>query len=241
MLTSRDRTLGEFGIESLETMNERQAQELLLWLHTERNETTVNVGTYSVFESAWATIEALFAGKSIDMDMFARAVNEHRNQIVVAPDRIGDGRIGFIFSEKATFGEKEDGEEAQGLGVVLPVLANNGVKVAVILSDNPGERVRQEDLMRKLNNTIDDPGKKIRFGSTLEEINNRFADLERNRPVRFYYLKTATETRIEGVIDSIDIIVKHILRILGEVSGIIQDNQELDRLYEGARLFARAA
>jgi|GEM_PF-4784765 len=242
-LALRGRSLEEFGIESFQKMNERQAQELLLWLKGNKEEQASVISVRHLLESAWAIIEQLFINNNTNIGLFVKAINEHKGYQAIIDDNIKDEKAGFIFSEKTTFGDKNDGEDAKGLGIILPKLANAGIKVAVLLSNDPDERARQEDLIQELNQKIDKDKaeRRIRYGRSVGEISSQFTDLKSERPARFYYLKTGGEANITGVVDSIDIVVNQILKILGRLCGIIQGSQDLDKLYEAARKFAQAA
>ncbi len=198
-----------------------------------------------LIDEAWAIIEDAFPGvtTNINTELLAMAINEHKPMTI--PTEKIDKHLGFIFSEMATFGDKSDGLDAQGLGIVLPKLAMAGIRVAVLLSKDPNDHARQEMLIRELNRKInpDKPEsdeKRIRFGISREEVNSQFADLKDDRPARFYYLKISKEPEINGA-TPIDIIVKDILEILGRLCGIIKEGQEPDKLYEAASKFARAA
>lgn len=186
--------------------------------------------------------EELFANVGIGAQQLAQVVNEYVAREAITAENLNDGKTGFIFSELTTFGDEEDGKEAQGIGIILPELAKAGIKVAVLLSSDPIRRARQENLIKELNEAIDinKSERRIRYGTSVVEISNGFTDLNAEKPARFYYLKTNKESEISGVIDSIDIVVKDILRILGKICGIIQEGQEPDKLYEAAKKFARA-
>lgn len=190
-----------------------------------------------------AIIEELFANVGISAQQLAQVVNEYAAREAITAESLNDGKAGFIFSELTTFGDEEEGKDAQGIGIILPELAKAGIKVAVLLSSDPIRRARQENLIKELNKGIDinKSERRIRYGTSVGEISNGFTDLNAERPARFYYLKTSKESKIDGVIDSIDVVVKDILRVLGKICGIIQEGHEPDKLYEAAKIFARAA
>jgi len=206
---------------------------------TETAETGLNSTMRQLLNEAWTLVEEAFANATADLNtrLFAQSVNEHKNADVIINEKIRDEKVGFIFSELATFGDPRDDAEAQGLGIILPELANKGIKVAVLLNIDQKERERQKKLIDELNNKISDRNKWIRCGTSVSEISNEFA----GSTARFYYLKTSLETDIDGVIDSISIVVREILRILGKLTGIVQEGQEPDKLYEAAKKFAQAA
>ncbi|MDD5428468.1 MAG: hypothetical protein PHI58_04440 [Candidatus Omnitrophica bacterium] len=195
---------------------------------------------------AWEIVRGLFAAVTapVDSALIARVVNEHKNAVVMIDNMIKDQKIGFIFSHIATFGDPKDGPAAEGLGVVLPVFANNGVKVAILLDKNDADLDAKKAIIGQLNEKIEKPGNKISYGTNIGEIESRFKPSVRGeKPARFYYLKTAGEDDLKAnnVIDSISIIVHKILGILGRLSGIVPEGKEPDKLYEAARKFAQAA
>ncbi len=195
---------------------------------------------------AWAMIRELFAGAAaeINMRLFVRAVNEHHGAPVIIGEKIQDEKVGFIFSERATFGDNRDRDNAEGLGIILPELAAKGIKVAVLLNSDPQTRETQKSIIDKLNSEAGLTDKRVRYGTNAVEIGNEFNDyIAGPKPARFYYLKTETESdlRDRNVVESINIVVHKILKILGRLCGIISEGQEPDKLYEAARKFAQAA
>lgn len=205
-----------------------------------------------LIDEAWALVREAFAGVTADINirLLAQAVNEYYEDASVISDRmIQDEKVGFIFSELATFGDSKDGDKAEGLGIILPELATRGVKVAVLLNNDPYERERQEKIINELNEKAGLSGKRVRFGTSVAEIRNKFSDYEDGpRPARFYHLKTKLELPLdegfnkdENIILSINIVVHDILRILGRLCKIVPEGQEPDKLYEAAKKFAQAA
>lgn len=209
----------------------------------EQQSSSLDAMALRLLEQAWTIIEELLGTSGFNSDILAKVINRHKHRNVITADSIKDGRLGFLFSEKVTFGDEADGEERQGFGAALPKFANAGIKVAVLLSSDSERRARQESLIEELNKKIgiDKKEKWIRCGTTVGEISNKFADLKDSRPVRFYCLKTKAELKTEGVINSINIVDREVLKILGTIRGVVQEGQEPDRLYEAAKKFALAS
>ncbi|MFA4982124.1 MAG: HEAT repeat domain-containing protein [Candidatus Omnitrophota bacterium] len=208
------------------------------------NTADFNSTTRQSINEACALVKEIFARVTapINFPLIAQVINEHNGAEVIAGDKIKDGKIGFIFSEMATFGDdKDEADDRQGLYAVLLELANRGIKAAVLSSRDPEKRANQEALIKELNHKIDidKPERRIRYGTSVEEISGQFADLTIGRPARFYYLKTNSEDPIPGVIDSINIIVREIIDILGKVCGIFEP-AKIEQLHRAARECAEA-
>lgn len=136
------------------------------------------------------------------------------------PIRI-DEKSALIFSEKVTFDN--------GLGILLPKLANSGIKVAVIATNDT-----QRKLIDGLNSGKPENQKIVYAGSIVEATT-------KIKAARFFYFKIEAEADagVSGI-TNITIIAEKIIKILGNVCGI-SDARLLEQMYEAARKFAQAA
>ena len=129
----------------------------------------------------------------------------------------------FIFSEKVTFDN--------GFGVFLPKLANLGMKIAVIATND-----RQRTLIDESNKCR--PGdERIIYADTIADIRAKI------HTARYYYFKVSgdPDADLHGIITfDITDIVKKIVDALGKASGIIE-RERLEFMHEAARKFAEAA
>ena len=196
-------------------------------------------------DDACGVFDRLFAGAGLNAADIALAVCGDTKPPPIPDDGVKDGHAGFIFSEKATFGDEQDGDEACGIGPLLPRLAIVGVRVAVVLSSDESERKREEEFIKRLNRKIDPINpetseKRIRFGTSSAEISGQFSDLGNSRPARFYYLKTSREEPIDGIAGWADIVVSQILKTLGILYGIV-DLGKIEEMIRASKLFARSA
>lgn len=135
---------------------------------------------------------------------------------------IDQDKTTLIFSEKVTFDN--------GLGVLLPKLAESGT-VAVIAAND-----RQRALIDELNQGKPE-NEIIIYADTVADVRTKV------HTARYYYFKVNgdPDTDLQGI-TTFDIteIVKKIIDALGKVSGIIE-RERLELLHQAAQKFAQAA
>jgi hypothetical protein len=129
----------------------------------------------------------------------------------------------LIFSERATF--------EFGLGILLPQLAECGIRVAVV-AKNENER----ELIEEMNSLIR-AGNKIAYGPDITAIK---ADVN---PVRYRYLKTAKDEPVgEDARFTYDItdMAKKIVALLGRACGVVSEGL-IEKLHSATQKFRQAA
>ena len=156
------------------------------------------------------------------------------NSLNIRP-AIYDEKTGFIFSKNATFGWRDEvtQELHPGLAIILPKLANAGVKIAIVA---PTEE--QKVIVDELNKKVRDEDKKIHAVAGPEDAH---AALSLSR---YYYFTAAGEKAVDiNGITTQDITeyVKRIIDIIGDICGISKGSEEHRKLHELALRFAQAA
>ncbi len=134
-----------------------------------------------------------------------------------------NGNGALIFSERVTFNN--------GLGVLLPKLAQAGIKIAVI-APNEQEKAKIEELNKEVPRE-----QQIRYADSVAEARSRLP------AARYYYFKVAgdPDADLQGV-TTFDItqIVKRIIEAIGRACGIIK-SEEIEQLHKATQEFKRAA
>ena len=177
-------------------------------------------------------MDDLLAGKALDalpaieQPITADALQEELQAAGCATIRGGalsdTDRTTLIFSQKITFDE--------GVGVLLPQLANAGIKIGVVAATE-----RQRTLIEELNLDLS-PENKIVYANDPLTLS---ADLRNSGYPRQYYFKTGNEDSIPNVVIVEDEIVKRIIDILGTVMKL--PVEKFKALHEAAHNFSVAA
>ncbi len=209
----------------------REVELILQEMENEKKNALVSEEKYKLTSAGYLKVALSLLSKynerknALDLKELERtlaAIIETKGEFVLA-----DGTSGLIFSEKTVFDN--------GLGVLLPKLAQAGVPVSVIATTP-----EQQELIRTLNEDIMETDKKINFaGSVAELISSKIYGFKNLR--RYYYLmvKGDVDPGLTGV-TPVDItgLVEKIIENLGKVCGL---PNQIGQLRRAARYFAIAA
>jgi|GEM_PF-1779510 len=187
-------------------------------------ETPVNKldkATQEALDAALKLLPEEYLTQGFDDKTFVKEVTE-----VVVPKQkveIDDGKCALIFSEKLVFDD--------GLGILLPKLADARIKIVVIAPDK-----KQKDIIDILN--IGKPkDKQIVCADNIAEAPSKA--VSELGAVRFLYFRDSAEASVEGM-PNIPLTSETIIRLIGKVCNIVDDTL-IKQMKSAAEAFAQAA
>ena len=178
--------------------------------------------TFRLLQEALTALPAKYRTNPMNHEKLAEAL-KHATQPPTKPSL--DERAVLVFSEKLTFD--------QGLGVILPDIAKNGIAVAVITSnDEEGKLI--DALNLDANGKLKPKEKRIIYGRSIHEIGEQI-----DGEARYcYYRLKGEEGHPEGVI-IYDITVQSILDMLGKMQDV--PLEKMNDFYRARQKFIEAA